>query len=322
MRFSALLFSTFLILCNCGFTALSWSRYYDLELRQTYWIDGYEGEEKLGLSGLTNDGTKLYTVSDVQGYSKIFEVRLQDKKAVLAPVMDLEGQWLESYEKKYAGEGRIDLEGIAFCQGAFYLADERKRKVLMVRDEQLKEIDPRFGQFHSKKDKMNPFSGVINAGLEAIACDSSSSLLYIFNERMFRMGYSYSLQSSELINQFDVPAGFNSPRFRDGFWVYPDFAGADFHQGRLYILERNDYAVVELDPKDLKILRRFSYVNSSKGLYQSPDIFGMAEGITIMDGKLFLILDNNEFERSDKPGKFNPVLLEFSMPTDHNHRQH
>lgn len=315
MRFTHLHLCLFLALYGSSFSSLIWSRYYDLELQQTYWIEGYEGEEKLGLSGLTNDGTKLYTVSDVQGYSKIFELKLQAKGASLVPVVNLEGPWLRNYEKKHAGEGRVDLEGIAFCNGGFYLADERKRLVLMAKDGQVEVIDPHFDKFHSQKDRMNPFSGVVNAGLEAIACDSSASLLYLFNERMFRMGYIYALDSSTIINQFDIPAGFSSPRFLEGFWVYPDFAGADFHGGYLYILERNDHAIVEVDPVSLSVKRRFSYAQSDRGLFNAPNIFGMAEGITLLNGKIFLILDNNEFERSDEPGKYNPVLLEFSMPT-------
>lgn len=295
--------------------ALRWSRYYDLKLLQRYWIEGFQGEEKLGLSGLTTDGNSLFTVSDVEGISRIFQIHLKaDSTASLSSFSNLDGKWLEAYEKRHSGLGRVDLEGIAYCAETFFLVDERKRKVLAYQEGKISQIDLPFSSFHAAKNRMNPFSGVINAGLEAITCDPNRNLLYVFNERMFRMGYIYSLDSSQILHQFDVPSGFRAPRMEQEHWVYPDFAGSDFHQGKLYLLVRNDYAVLELDGESLEVLRRFSFERHARESYQVPEIFGMAEGLSIFNGRLYLVFDNNEFERVDMPGAYNPMLLEFEIP--------
>jgi hypothetical protein len=313
---SSLSFLVLLLTTPVTDSALRWGRYHDLKLQNRYWIEGYQGVEQLGLSGLTSDGKSLYTVSDVKEISNVFRISIKDgTRASLKVHRVLPEAWVNQYETGHMKRGRIDLEGIVVCDGVFYLADERKRTVLALAEDQNPTlIDLPFDSFHAQENRMNPFSGVSNAGLEAIACDPSRNLLFVFNERMFRMGYSYSLQAGEFLNQFDVPSGYRAPRLDRDYWVFPDFAGADYFEDKLYLLVRNDYAILELDGKNLTVLRRFSFENRSKKLYSSPGIFGMAEGIAIHKGRFFVIFDNNDFERVDAPGKYNAALLEFEIP--------
>ena len=316
LRFFVVFFLLFSIFSPVSESALRWGRYHDLKLQNRYWIEGYQGVEQLGLSGLSSDGESLYTVSDVKEISSVFKISIQKgTRAVLLVHQFIPEAWVNQYEGEYSNRGRIDLEGIVVCNGAFYLADERKRTVLVLAKGQNPQlIDLPFDSFHASENRMNPFSGVSNAGLEAIACDPSRNLLFVFNERMYRMGYSYSLETGEILEQFDVPSGFRAPRLDRGYWVFPDFAGADYFEGKLYLLVRNDHAILELDGKDLTVLRRFSIEDRSKKLYSSPGIFGMAEGIAIHKGSLYVIFDNNDFERTDAPGKYNAALLEFEIP--------
>jgi len=284
----------------------------ELALARIYAINTLEPGLRMDLSGLTHDGSGFYVISDTSTQNEIYQLNLDHDKneASLKAHASFPRPWLKSYLKRNAGQGRFDLEGITWCQGGFYLAEESTRSILSLNLKGMAEEHPLgFDKFHAKKGKMSPFSGVRNAGLEAIACDENKGLLYVFNERQFRMGYVYSLKEKKLLEQFDFPSGNTLPRFEKSFWIYPDFAGADFHGGKLYVLVRNQRLILEVDPESYAVLRRLSFARHTEHLYQKNDPFGLAEGLVVRRDKFYIVLDNNGHPRRNNQNDIRPVLL-------------
>lgn len=291
----------------------------DLKLEKIYVIDSSEVlPERPDLSGLATDGEHLFTVSDKAGQHDIYliDVNESESAARLSIYKSFPEQWLREYEQKHSAYGRIDFEGISHCpDGSFYLVDERSRRILRWREEGAVEIDPGFEAFHKRHATMNPFSGMPNSGLEAIAVDCTRKLAYIFNERQFRMGYIFDLKEGRILDQFDYPSDPSLPvRFMNTY-MYADFAGSFFQDGFLYILERNARQIVKYDPNNFQVLKRWGLPHKVDELYETDYPFGLAEGLAIKDGFFYVVLDNNEFTLKGKPGDSSAVLLKLSPYT-------
>lgn len=301
------------VLCfNCTLHAEELSH---LKLVRKYVLDTNSYPQRMDLSGLTSDGKYLYAISDLSDQNDIFRIELKPKPA-LVKVMQLDSNWLNEWYSENSESGRYDTEGIAYCNGKFYLAEESTRTVLEVRIGgdfyRPIGIKPDWSSFHAKKYSMNPFSGIKNAGLEAIACHSEKDSLFIFNERQFRMAYVLGLGNSKLQSQFTFPSGSEYPSKKGDSWVFPDFAGAHFHAGKLYILIRNRQQIVEIDPSSFKVLRRWTYGDSAKKIFKQSDVFGIAEGLAIQEGHFYIVLDHNLWQHKES-GIRNPVILKLAL---------
>ena len=285
-----------------------------LKLVDRYILDTGSYPERMDLSGLTSDGEYLYTVSDLSDQNDIFRIELHPKPRLIKS-MQLDTNWLNKWYTKNRSSGRFDTEGIAYCNGKFYLAEESTRAVLEIKTHtkiyQPILIEPNWGSFHSQKYVMNPFSGIKNAGLEAIACHQDKGSIYIFNERQFRMGYVLKLANAELKSQFTIPSGYKYPRKEGRSWVFPDFAGAHFHAENLYTLVRNRQQIVKIDPLTFRVLRRWTYGNMARRIFKQKDVFGLAEGLAIHKGYFYIVLDHNLWQHQDTENR-NPVVLKFA----------
>ena len=296
-----------LVLLLHFFTTLSFGEIHPLKLKTLWSVDSSQIASRMDLSGLSTDGTSLFTVSDLSDLNDIYRIDLQESGAVLRIHQKLDADWMQQYAQENAQYGRLDMEGIAWCAGQFYIVNEHKRSVLRIGSGAYQELVPDWENFH--KGRMNPFSGVENAGLEAVACNGTD--LYLFNERQFRMGYVYSLTSEKLTHQFDIPSGPNLPRFLVEQWMYADFAGAHYEDGVLYLLERNSHQIIKVDPKSYQVLARYDFSQWEKGLFTTKDPYGLAEGLTIFNGSFFVVLDNNLDLRSKDQSPM-PYLLELT----------
>ena len=104
---------------------------FKLELLDKYILDTKSYPHRMDLSGLTSDGEHLYTVSDLSDQNDIFRIELKPKP-VLIKILQLDLSWLANWHSKNSESGRYDTEGIAHCNGKFYLAEESTRSVLEV----------------------------------------------------------------------------------------------------------------------------------------------------------------------------------------------
>ncbi|MCJ8347142.1 SdiA-regulated domain-containing protein [bacterium] len=289
--------------------------YKDLSLLQSIRIDSSEVSKTPNFSGLTNDGKNLYTVSDRKGLHSVYQLKAQKSSLTMKAMiyLDFPKEFLDPYAKSTKAFGRIDLEGICFAQDRFYIVNETMRDVLSLGlNGEASLIRIPFDSFH--KSKMNPFSGMRNAGLEAISCNNEDQKLYLFNERQFRMIYEYDLNTHYIQKQFSFSSGNELPKSvsEDGSkWMYPDFAGSHYEKGILYVLVRNRRMIVKYDLEKSEVLERRIYKRFEDPMYQSDEPFGLAEGLTILNDKIYIIFDNNSFPLKATNGDTSASLLVF-----------
>ena len=153
------------VLCfNCTLHAEELSH---LKLVRKYVLDTNSYPQRMDLSGLTSDGKYLYAISDLSDQNDIFRIELKPKPA-LVKVMQLDSNWLNEWYSENSESGRYDTEGIAYCNGKFYLAEESTRTVLEVRIGgdfyRPIGIKPDWSSFHAKKVLDESFFGYQKCG--------------------------------------------------------------------------------------------------------------------------------------------------------------
>lgn len=97
-----------------------------------------------------------------------------------------------------------------------------------------------------------------------------------------------------------------------------DFADLYAADGKLYTLERNAHAVCRRNADSFAVERCWSYAhveNDPAHLYRDVR-HGLAEGLTVHDGKLYVVLDNNNDARRDDTRDRRAQLFEFQLPAD------
>lgn len=97
-----------------------------------------------------------------------------------------------------------------------------------------------------------------------------------------------------------------------------DFGDAYASHGALYTLERNAHAICRRDTRTFRAQRCWSYAkaeNDAARLYRDAR-HGLAEGMTVHEGKLYVILDNNNDARRSDARDRRPQLFEFELPAD------
>ncbi len=280
----------FLLLANLLFS-LSFARECGHVATHLIDVDSFGG--RVDLSGLTLRGGRLFSISDLSYQNDILEIVIRKEGgAWLRVAQAVDGEWLLDFAKRTEKMGRVDFEGICHFGNEFWIASESTRSVLKVNVKgEVEELIPDFAGFH--RNSMMPFSGIVNAGLEAIACDEESGRLWVFNERQFRMAYEVHPGTGRIFHQFDVPAAADLPRYSQGSWMYPDFAGADFDSGYLYLLERNGRRILKVDPESFATVDSCSYAHVEDGMYQEKGPFGVAEGLAVQDRQVYVVLDTN-----------------------------
>ena len=285
---------------------------FTLELQKQWLIvSTKDGVEEFDPSGLTLWKDKLITVSDKsENRDKIYELVTKDNGyADAKPFVLLNEEQISQYKNKQ--KYRVDFEGITNNNRFFYICDERNRNILQVSENGDMQKMPLNFQAHATARNWNPFSGVTNAGFEGIACDRDSQKIYVLNERMYR--HIYKVSGNEITDGFDVPAGGNLPRYEGKYAIYPDFSGAYFDK-YLYVIYRNEYTILCIDPQKKCIVARANYGHITKKLYNRDDPFGLVEGIVMTADKIFLIMDNNGIPLQKNSAMTNSILLQLKRP--------
>ena len=282
-----------------------------LNLVDTIVIDSSQIQERMDLSGLATDGKDLFTVSDLSHLNDIYKIVLEGPgKARLSVHQKFDTNWLEAYLHEHKSQGRFDLEGLALCGQRLILINESTRSLIsMSPSGRARSILLPFREFHEASPyRVNPFSGVVNAGLEAVACDWDNKKIYIFNERQFRMAYTYDWEKKVIEEQFTFAAGDELPAKFGRLWMYPDFAGAHFHKGFLYLLVRNRRLIVKYDLKTHRVIERYTFAEHTKDLFNEKGVFGLAEGVTIIGNEFYVVLDHNKWTHKGTKSQ-KPILL-------------
>ena len=262
-------------------------------------------QKNIELSGLVYHSGKLLTVADKGDQHFLYEISWpikNNKYYNYKPHMDLKklsgskkvDESIEKTTEVSEKNRRFDLEGLTTCGTEVFIANERVRQVIKVNTKNKTVSVPVV-----LKDQ-GVFEGSANAGFEGIAADCKSEILYIAKERDPSFILSVSLKNSKVLGKHTFERSNRigqkviNPWNGDGlFTINEDIAGLKFHNGFLYVLERNTSEVAKVNPKTWKVESRVSFFQVQKNLYETGEPFGVAEALEIIDNKIVIGFDNN-----------------------------
>jgi hypothetical protein len=142
-----------------------------------------------------------------------------------------------------------------------------------------------------------------NASLEGIAI--AGDLLYLANERSSPRIVVIDLPSRKIIDSFFV----DSEGFAFGGPHYSDLA---FFQDSLFVLNRNNRCILEVDPAKKQVLAEYSFAQMELAedfAYRSDYPTGAMEGLAIETEYFWLLTDNNGHARFKHPEDTRPTLF-------------
>jgi len=200
---------------------------------------------------------------------------------------------------------RFDGEGIALdAAGRIYLCEESQRAVWRANRDgsviELLEIDWSPAARYFGVDR--------NASFEGIALGAGR--LYVANERERARIIVVELASLKVTGTF-AP---DSSAFALGGPHYSDLA---FFGGRLFVLDRNHRAILEVDPETGRVAAEHSFAameTAADTAYQTSYPTGCMEGLAIDENHFWLVTDNNGQSRKTTPGDTRPTLFKARRP--------
>lgn len=301
-----------------------------------------KGISRFDASGLTfvPARKRLLTVNDKLSRLQLFSIPLVPLSKNSSPNLTrgnkpilLQPDVLGKY--KHAGSlGRqlqrrvlgLDLEGLSVCGDHLLAVSENQSAFFRIHPKTGKttrhtlDLKPYLLQTAKRNRPLPYLPRAYNAGFEGLVCVPSLQRLFVIQERSPRLILIAKLpktwregQRLTILDHFDLPR-FSLPQRIGRYPCGPDFSGAAFSQGFLYVIYRNARLVLKVDPKTRKLSAARSYMHAIRGLYQRRKPFGLAEGIALSKDRLWLILDNNARARLRNLRDRRPVLLEFARP--------
>jgi len=260
-------------------------------------------QRQLDPSGLYRHRGRLLAVSDKVD-SAIFELVLKGDVATMKPYLTLNRDDLTALRGKgLLSRGYLDFEGLTGDGRALYVSAERDRRVLRVDPTgRVRLVGPDLPALHDRLglrlfDRRNS-----NAGLEGVCL--LGDRLYLANERS---------RAALLRVRLTGPPRLAWREFRASHLT--DLCA---HRGRLYALDRLGRQIIEVHPDTLAPVRRYRYARSvALPQYQYAGalaLAGMAEGLSIDDRRVYVLLDNNGLALAHNPSDRRSLLFEFSTP--------
>jgi hypothetical protein len=284
-----------------------------LEFETGYVVDGVPGLQPSGLA--VCDGRVVF-VSDKHD-SEIFQLTFESDgtakaelwkaiKEIPEPPKQKYGQWVGV--KRFLGElfglsGGHDWEGIA-CnqQGDIFLASEYYFSVLKIDRTGHKEwvIDGLY-----QRGRQAGLFQKNNAYIEGVETQINGLILAAEREprgliRQEGDTESFYVQSGEKLVEDELSY---------------DYTGLDNYNGKMMVLERNHYKVCELSDEYVSVAcYLFEDIAKSLEWGYNTGKYGLAEGLVIDGGSLWIIVDNNGDARKADPNDTRPTILKFNNP--------
>lgn len=285
------------------FMALLWSqylrgqdKYVELELIEVSQMNNAQNN-RFDLSGIVTVDGSCYVVADKGWNNYIYEIAYMNDS------------WQVFNTLPLGLTDPIDLEGLDFCNGNFYLINEFGNKVYTLNTNG--EMKTVFIHYSGKGIDTKTWKD--NAGFEAIAVNCQDSILYLAKEREPRFLLEVDMKYGIIVNQFTIPEDESN-----------DFSDMKYENGFLYMLERNGSCVSKIDVSSKAVVNKVSYKYTSNmpvGKLYEPSKYGMAEALLLTKDEIWIGIDNNGLEASkgaeDRFGiKGNqPSILRFKRPT-------
>lgn len=225
------------------------------------------------LSGITYnyDDKKLYAVQNADESDQAFMYRL-----------NFDGE----IEVRYQLMGFNDTEGVTYLgNGQLAIVEERRLVIAYV---DIPDSDNSFQIINYDSDqtiKVDILVSNENKGLEGIAYDKSSDIMYVCQEKDPVRIYSISNPESKLGSTI------NPSQLNVELDNMSDVSGLHYDSGSLFVLSHESNRVVEVDMSTLDIV---SFINN---LPHAPSI-NQPEGITFSSTKqMFIVSEANEFAK-------------------------
>ena len=270
-------------------------RYEELELIEVSQMNNAQNN-RFDLSGIAIPAGNYYVVADKGWNNYIYEIAHRDNSWEVINTLPL------------GLTEPIDLEGLDFCNGSFYLINENGNKVYTL--DANREMRSVFIHYSGKG--IDPKTWKKNAGLEAIAVNCEDSILYLAKEREPRFLLEVDMKYGIIENQFTIPEIESN-----------DFSDMKYEKGFLYMLERNGSCISKIDVRSKAVVNKVSYKYTSNmpaGKLYEPSKYGMAEALLLTENEIWIGIDNNGLKASkgaeDRFGlKGNqPSILRFRRP--------
>lgn len=268
-----------------------------------YWRLNSSPTGRFDASGLLLRDGAIYTIND-RG-PQLYAISLASNH--LATLLPTEFFTLAKVSQGAGPGGRFDCEGIASDEKSqLYICEESRRLVFRTTAAGAKverlEIDWTPAQAF--------FRGSINASFEGIAIGGGK--MYLANERDQPRIIVVDLASLKVERSFAV----DSVGFALGGPHYSDLA---FHNGRLFVLDRNHRCILEVDPAVEKVLAEYSFGEmeiAEEFAYRTDYPTGTMEGLAVDDRYFWLVTDNNGRNRFQAAADFRPTLFRCARPPE------
>jgi hypothetical protein len=265
-----------------------------------------DGPDNFQPSGLTIRDGALLTVSDRHD-DAIYRIEWDETHAALSPYLEF------PRPQSLPPRSRLDFEGItADDDGNFYLVSETYCRILRI------SADGRRAQWASPElwdvGRSAGLFQVKNAYLEGIALVEKGRFLLCAEREprgILEADFNRTPPFFRAVNcdgsRFPFPAG-----------TATDFADICFHDGTVYVLQRNAFMVtsLRLTMEGCEEVDGWSYGHVEKDpRWEYEDMrYGHGEGLTMDEDYIYIILDNNDNPRATDPEDSRPLLFIFENP--------
>jgi len=275
-----------------NFQAFTQSAFTELEVISLSQLQ-IENGLRFDLSGIVAINGKYYVNADKEQDNFIYEIGFQSNN------------WYLKSEISLNIEEPLDLEAIDYCNGNFYLANEKSGNIYS------KSISGKTITLPIDFKEEKPWKWE-NAGWEGLANDCENNILYLVKERQPRKIFKVNLSDNKVVDIFNIPETESN-----------DFADAKFENDYLYLLERNGNFVSKINPDTHEVMQKVSYretCSNKEGKLFAPSTFGMAESLLLTKEEIWIGVDNNGLEVSDYASKKygikgnHPVIIKFKRP--------
>ena len=281
-------------------------------LISSYWLDDSAG---LDVSGLAFCSGELLAVSD-KNSAIVYGIRRNGDSAQLEPRIEIAGlsvpdQPADSLKAKVLNlvqpGAAADFEGITCDGNSLYLVSERHHRIASV---PLKDparaawLPQQWSQVARERGYMREFNGA-SEGLLKVGAD-----YWVALERDRRGLVQLIDGAAPQLHELPDVAGL------DFHGRSKDLTGLAYHDGALYTLERNAFAVCRRTLSNLEAQWCIDY----RALEEAPQFvyretrFGKGEGLAVDDSGIYVVLDNNNVARAAAADDRRSLLLHLAFP--------
>lgn len=283
-------------------------------------------------SGLANCGDKILLISDK--FDEVFWLKPGEQSAsadvymhISAPSLPLPKflhmkDALKQKLREMVTKFTFDWESIS-CDGAghVYIGSERNTNILQVDlPAETTSIKTATGKWiingFDEYAKSQHFFEIFNAGLEGMAWRKGGFILAA--ERSPRGLFNLDLDESgwHIKNMAEIPPNGLVPIAASA--TKPDFSDIYIEANKIYTLERYTGAVCRRAMNSFELEKCWSYrevENDPKWIYRHHR-YGVAEGLTVFQNRIYITTDNNLETREAAPNDARPELYQFQLPAD------